>query len=103
MQIKGGSVENTLDLAVFGDILVWVMTLFGLIPPTWLAKVGEKLFGRKKDFHEQLKELSDEPGFRDRIVNNGPVPMDSLHFNTEADHYYRTGTVYTGPVRKRLR
>ena len=96
MKIKGASVENTLDFAVFGDILMWALTFFGLVP--W-----DKLFGRKKDFHEQLKELSDEPGFRDRIVNNGPVPMDSLHFNTEADHYYRTGTVYTGPVRKRLR
>ena len=53
MQIKGVSVENTLDLAVFGDILVWVATFLGLVP--W-----DKLFVRKKDFQEQLAEFSDD-------------------------------------------
>jgi len=40
---------------VFGDILVWVVTFFGLVP--W-----EKLFGRKKDFQEQLAEFGDDNG-----------------------------------------
>ncbi len=48
------SVENTLDLAVFGDILVWVATFLGLVP--W-----DTLLGRKKDFHEQLAVFGDEP------------------------------------------
>ena len=94
---------------MFGDILVWVLTLFGLIPPTWLAKVWEKLFGRRKDFHEQLAELNDEPTrfggdicCRDvragddlsdpieKFFEAGPI-VDSLHYNTEADQYFRTG------------
>jgi len=51
---------------MFGDILVWVVTFFGLVP--W-----EKLFGRKKDFQEQLAELSNEPNvfFRDDIDKPG--------------------------------
>ena len=63
MQIKGVSVENTLDLVVFGDILVWVATCLGLVP--W-----DKLFNRKKDFQELLAELSDGPNvfFGDDIV-----------------------------------
>jgi len=54
-KIKGVSVENTLDFAVFGDTLIWALTLLGLVP--W-----EKVFARKKDFQEQLEEFEDGSG-----------------------------------------
>lgn len=38
---------------MFGDILICVLTVFGLVP--W-----SKLFGPKKDFRQQLAELTDE-------------------------------------------
>ena len=40
---------------MFGDILMWVLTFFGLVP--W-----ETLFGHKKDFQEQLAEFEDGDG-----------------------------------------
>ena len=107
MKIKGVSVENTLDLAVFGDILVWVVTFFGLVP--W-----DKLFGRKKDFHEQLAELSDGPNvfFGDDIVllgDDGRNRMggrgreaDPGHSPTERSHGTERVRPYVCPVRKRL-
>jgi len=39
---------------MFGDILMWVLTVFGLIP---LLKA---LFGPKQTFQEQLAEFSDD-------------------------------------------
>lgn len=39
---------------MFGDILMWALTVFGLIP---MLKV---LFGPKKTFQEQLAEYSDD-------------------------------------------
>lgn len=39
---------------MFGDILIWVLTFFGLVP--W-----DTLFSRKKDFQEQLAEFGDGP------------------------------------------
>lgn len=39
---------------MFGDILMWVLTVFGLIP---MLKI---LFGPKKTFQEQLAEFSDD-------------------------------------------
>lgn len=39
---------------MFGDILMWALTVFGLIP---MLKV---LFGPKKTFQEQLAEFSDD-------------------------------------------
>lgn len=59
---------------MFGDILVWVVTFFGLVP--W-----DKLFGRKKDFQEQLEEFNDEPNCYSRVCdgirwNNVPAEHD---------------------------
>ncbi len=39
---------------MFGDILMWALTVFGLIP---MLKI---LFGPKKTFQEQLAEYSDD-------------------------------------------
>lgn len=39
---------------MFGDILMWALTVFGLIP---MLKV---LFGPKKTFQKQLAEFSDD-------------------------------------------
>ena len=39
---------------MFGDILMWVLTVFGLIP------MLKALFGPKKTFQEQLAEFSDD-------------------------------------------
>jgi len=92
---------------VFGDILVWVVTFFGLVP--W-----DKLFGRKKDFQEQLAELSDGPNvfFDDDIVllgDDGRNRMggdgreaDPGHSPTEQVHGTERVRPYVCPVRKRL-
>ena len=67
MKIKGASVKNTLDLAVFGDILMWVATFLGFVP--W-----DKVFSRKKDFQEQLAELNGESNaclFGDDVFMHG--------------------------------
>lgn len=52
---------------MFGDILMWVLTVFGLFP---LLKV---LFGPKKTFQEQLAEYSDDivPDNDDRLCDDG--------------------------------
>ena len=71
MQIKGVSVENTLDLAVFYDILVWVATFYAVMP--W-----EKLFGRKKDFQEQLAEFSDDSFLVDTGISCNDVRVGEL-------------------------
>jgi len=65
---------------VFGDILVWVATFLGLVP--W-----DKVFGRKKDFQEQLAEFSDAPVNNDNVDTHGRFgsvgPDLSDHFGIE--------------------
>ncbi len=69
---------------MFGDILMWALTFFGLVP--W-----DKLFGRKKDFHDQLAELSDDfhvdasplVGSRTDSVGSGHEDHDSDDETTE--------------------
>ncbi len=91
---------------MFGDILVWVLTFFGLVP--W-----EKLIGRKKDFHEQLAEFEDD-SFRiyggipySDVSNGSELPDDFTIWEADPETTEQVcgpwGVVpYTCPVRRRL-
>ncbi len=63
---------------MFGDILIWVLTFFGLVP--W-----DTLFGRKKDFQEQLAEFGDES-------NVCVVPDNSFLLRVDADSIGNSGS-----------
>ncbi len=87
---------------------MWVLTLSGLVP--W-----DKLFGRKKDFHEQLAELDDGYNPYNSAISGNDVPVGDSHAHAEAEDrldalarevervYGPWGSVpYSCPVRKRL-
>lgn len=44
---------------MFGDILMWVLTIFGLLP------MVKGWFKPKKDFQQHLAELNDDEAIRD--------------------------------------
>ena len=88
---------------MFGDILMWALTFFGLVP--W-----DKMFGRKKDFHEQLAELNDGHNPFRSDISCDDVPAGASLTDEEAE-YNRLATdpetgqrvrPYICPVRKRL-
>lgn len=67
---------------MFGDILMWVLTVFGLIP------MLRGLFGPKKYFQEQLEEFSDDLVFHDadRFYDGGLGHLADLGHEDPANH-----------------